>query len=60
MKQNQMWVVQLNKQEYLDDSRGLTNTESLTEVVADFIRRYENWKEGDSILIKPTEMTYYG
>jgi hypothetical protein len=60
MKQNQMWIVQINKQDYLDGSRVLTNTERLTEVVATFTQLYENWKEGDSILIKPTEMTYCG
>ena len=60
MKQNQMWIVQINKQDYLDVSQVLTNTERLNEVVETFIQFYENWKEGDSISIKPTEMTYCG
>jgi hypothetical protein len=60
MKQNQMWTVQLYKKQYLDERQVLVTTEKITEVVADFTQLYEGWEDGDSIVIKPTEMKYYG
>ncbi len=60
MKQDQMWIVQIHKQQYLDERRVLVTTEKLTEVLASFTQLYDDWSEGDSILIKPTEMTYCG
>ncbi len=60
MKQNQMWIVQLKKQNYLDERRVFVTPERLTEVVATLTQLYDDWTEADSITIKPTEMTYCG
>lgn len=60
MKQNQMWIVQLKKQNYLDERRVFVTPERLTEVVATLTQLYDDWTETDSITIKPTEMTYCG
>jgi hypothetical protein len=60
MSQNQMWIVQVNKQQYLDERKVLATPDKLTEIVATFTQLYGDWKEGDFILIKPTEMTYCG
>lgn len=60
MKQGHMWVVKMNKQEYLDERQILVTADRLTEVVATLTQLYDNWTEADSITIKPTEMTYCG
>lgn len=60
MKQNQMWIVQLKKQNYLDERRVFVTPERLTAVVATLTQLYDDWTEADSITIKPTEMTYCG
>lgn len=60
MKQGHMWVVKMNKQEYLDERQILVTAARLTEVVATLTQLYDNWTEADSITIKPTEMSYCG
>lgn len=60
MKQGHMWIVKMNKQEYLDERQILVTADRLTEVVATLTQLYDNWTEADSITIKPTEMTYCG
>lgn len=60
MKQGHMWIVKMNKQEYLDERQIFVTTDRLTEVVATLTQLYDNWTEADSITIKPTEMTYCG
>lgn len=60
MKQNQMWIVQLKKQNFLDERRIFATPERLTETVATLTQLYDDWTEADSITIKPTEMTYCG
>lgn len=60
MKQDQMWIVQLKKQNYLDERRIFVTDDKLTEVIATVTQLYNDWKEADSITIKPTEMTYCG
>ena len=60
MKQNQMWIVQLKKQNYLDERRVFVTPERLTEVVVTLTQLYDDWTEADSITIKPTEMSYCG
>jgi hypothetical protein len=60
MIKDQMWVVQYNKRNCLEEKRILVTTERLTEVIATITQLYIDWKEGDQIVIKPTEMTYCG
>lgn len=60
MKQDQMWIVQLKKQNFLDERRIFVTPERLTEVVATLTQLYDDWTEADCIIIRPTEMTYCG
>lgn len=60
MKQDQMWIVHVKKQNYLDERRIFVTPERLTEAVATVTQLYNDWTEADSITIKPTEMTYCG
>ena len=60
MKQDQMWIVQFNKRNCLEEKRMLVTTDKLTEVVATVSQLYDDWKSGDTITIQPTEMTYCG
>ena len=60
MKQDQMWIVQVKKQTYLDERRIFVTGDKLTEVIATVTQLYNDWTEADSITIKPTEMTYCG
>ena len=57
---DQMWIVQYNKRNCLEEKRILVTTERLTEVIATITQLYGDWKESDQIVIKPTEMTYCG
>ena len=60
MIKEQLWLVRVYKQKYLDDRTALVTSDRLTEVVASVTQIYDEWTENDFITIKPTEITYFG
>lgn len=53
------WIVTFKKEAYLDERQYLVAQEDIPALLRQLLQNYPEYGKGDSITIRPTEMTHY-